>query len=325
MAGPCVPHSLASALKRLVILCLTPMAAAVAQDPAPAPPATDPGEIRVVAYNVKNWLRMERRLKGEMVADAPKPEVEKSAAVRFLSDLKPDVLGVCEIGTAEDVADLQARLKAVGVDLPHRLIHQGADPARRLALLSRFPVAADHSIGDLPYTIGSQTFRFQRGILDATLQINAGYQLRLLGNHLKSRREVEEGDQAVMRRHEAVLLRDHVEKILEAAPQTNLLLYGDFNDTKNEQPIKVVQGRFGEKNYLRDLGLQDADGYRFTYYWSFADTYDRIDFAFINDGLWPEVEGKKSFVGKAADWLKASDHRPLVIVLRPQETMSRRR
>ena len=101
-----------------------------------------------------------------------------------------------------------------------------------------------------------------------------------------------------MRRHEAVLLREHVENILESAPQTNLLLYGDFNDTKNEQPIKVIQGRFGDKNYLRDLWLQDADGYRFTYYWSFADSYDRIDFAFINDGLWPEVETKKSFLAK---------------------------
>ena len=181
------------------------------------------------------------------------------------------------------------------------------------------------SVSELPYTIGSQQFRVQRGILDATVQVTPGYQLRLIGNHLKSRREVEDGDQAVMRRHEAVLLREHVEKILESAPQTNLLLYGDFNDTKNEQPIKVIQGRFGEKNYLRDLWLQDADGYRFTYYWSFADSYDRIDFAFINDGLWPEVETKKSFLAKDPDWLKASDHRPLVIVVRPQEAAARRR
>ena len=72
-------------------------------------------------------------------------------------------------------------------------------------------------------TLGTQTHPFQRGILDATLQVTPDYQLRLIGIHLKSRREVEEGDQAVMRRHEAVLLREHVEAILEAAPHTNLL------------------------------------------------------------------------------------------------------
>ena len=189
-----------------------------------------------------NWLRMERRLNGELVPAAPKPEAEKSAVVRILADVKPDVLGVCEIGTEDDVADLQARLQAAGVDLPHRLVHQGADPSRRLALISRFPVVANHSAAELPYAIGTQTHRFQRGILDALLQVAPAYQLRLIGSHLKSRREVEEGDQAVMRRHEAVLLREHVEKILEAAPQTNLLLYGDFNESEHQHVFYELDG-----------------------------------------------------------------------------------
>jgi len=300
------------------------MGVAWAEDGA-APEDGEPGEVRVVAYNVMNWLPMERRVDGELMRDAPKPEPEKAGVVRVLASLKPDILGVCEIGAEEDVADLQRRLRDARVDLPHRLIHGGADPARRLALLTRFPIVANQSVSDLTYAIGEQTHRFQRGILDATLQVTPAYQLRLIGVHLKSRREVEEGDQAVMRRHEAVLLREHVERIMEAAPDTNLLVYGDFNDTKNEQPVKVIQGRFGEKNYLRDLWLQDADGHRFTYYWNFADSYDRIDFAFVTDGLWPEIEAKKSFIAKDPDWLKASDHRPLVIALSPRESASRRR
>ncbi len=281
-------------------------------------------EIRVVAYNLRNWLRTERRLNGEPVPDAPKPEAEKAAVVRLLASVRPDVVGVCEIGTDEDVVDLQARLRAAGHDLPHRLLHEGADSERRLALVSRFPIVAHRAAAALTYTIGDRTHRFQRGILDASVQVTPDYRLRLLGAHLKSRREVEEGDQAVMRRHEAVLLREHVETILESAPDTNLLVYGDFNDTKNEQPIKVIQGRFGDPHHLRDLWLEDEDGHRFTYYWSVADSYDRIDFAFVNDGLWPEIETRKSFLAADPDWLKASDHRPLVIVVRPEETPSRR-
>ena len=284
-----------------------------------------PGEVRVVAYNVMNWLRMERRVGGELAADAPKPEGEREGVVRIVAGQAPDVLGVCEIGTEDDVTDLQRRLGDAGVRLTHRLVHQGADPTRRLALLSRFPIVANHSVGDLAYTIGGRTHRCQRGILDATLQVTPSYRLRVIGVHLKSRREVEEADQAVMRRHEAVLLREHVERVLEAEPEVNLLVYGDFNDTKNEQPIKVIQGRFGEKHYLRDLWLQDADGHRFTYYWNVADSYDRIDYAFVSDGLWPEVEAERSCIAKDADWLKASDHRPLVVVVRPRESGSRRR
>jgi endonuclease/exonuclease/phosphatase family metal-dependent hydrolase len=127
-----------------------------------------------------------------------------------------------------------------------------------------------------------------------------------------------------MRRHEALLLRRHIDAVLGAAPETNLLVYGDFNDTKNEQTIKIVQGQFGEKGYLRDLWLEDADGHRFTYYWNVADRYERIDFAFVSDGLWPEVDTKKSFVGKAAEWLRASDHRPIVVVVKPVEAAGRK-
>ncbi len=282
-------------------------------------------EIRIVTYNLRNWLRMERRVDGEIVPDAPKPEAEKTAAIRLVAGLRPDVLGVCEIGTEEDLADLRERLRAAGVDLPHAVLHRGADEVRRLGLLSRFPIARHDPPGELAYTLDSRTLQFQRGFLDVTLQVTPAYQIRLLGTHLKSRREVEEGDQAAMRRHEAVLLRDHIESILRAAPGTNLLVYGDFNDTRNQQPIKVVQGRFGDAHHLRDLWLADADGHRFTYYWNVADTYDRIDFAFVSDGLWPEVASKHSFVAKDPEWLKASDHRPLVIVVRAREAGKPRR
>lgn len=301
----------------------------MAPEPPPVSPSEDTaaaaGEIRFVHYNLKNWLEMERRVRGEVTALAPKPEAEKAAVVRILAAQKPDILGICEIGPEKDVLDLQARLKSSGVDLPHYFVLDAADKERHVALLSRFPITANNSAAALTYTIGEAVFPFQRGILDATLQVAPDYTLRVMGNHLKSRREIAEGDQAVMRRNEALLVREHAEKILEAGPETNLLIYGDFNDTRNEQPIKVIQGRFGEKGYLRDLWLADADGHRFTYYWSFADTYDRIDFAFVSDGLWPEIDSKKSFIAKDADWLKASDHRPLVITITPQNKASRRR
>src|SRR5688572_11315705 len=60
-----------------------PVAAQVAQAPAPAPAPTAPavpaaavaqgnGSIRFVAYNVENWLTMERSEDGKRIA-APKP------------------------------------------------------------------------------------------------------------------------------------------------------------------------------------------------------------------------------------------------------------
>ena len=266
---------------------------------------------------------MPRRIDGEVREGAPKPEREKAPLVKMMAEARPDVVAVCEMGTETDLEDLQKRLGSAGVALPHRALVNAADPERHLALLSRFPIH-DRSKPILNYRIDSKDLPVQRGILDATLEITPNYRLRVVAVHLKSRREVPEGDQAVMRRNEALLLRGHIDSILSGNPAENILVCGDFNDTRNEPVIKIVQGDFGTKSYLRDLVLTDADGLRWTYYWNLADVYERIDFALVSSGLFPEVLRERSSIVSHKDWLEASDHRPIVIAIRPVETPSRR-
>ncbi len=296
---------------------------ATAADEKAASPALE--EIRVIHYNLKNWLSMERRINGEFQASAPKPEDEKKAVVTILAAAHPDVLGVCEIGPESDLIDLQTRLKTAGLDLPHRRVLQAADPVRHVAVLSRFPIEADHSQKDLSYELDNKKMSFNRGILDVTLRITPDYQLRLLQNHLKSRRDVAEGDQALMRRHEAELLRKYIDTLLAADPDMNLLVTGDFNDTRDEQPIKLIQGSFGTEKYLRDIPAPDELGYRWTYCWAFADKYERIDFAFGSPALFPEIILDECRTLSHADWFKASDHRPVMVTLRPVDKRFKRK
>ena len=128
---------------------------------------------------------------------------------------------------------------------------------------------------------------------------------------------VPEADQAVMRRNEAYLVRRHVDAILAQSPGANLLLYGDLNDTRNEPTVREIQGPFGSPTYLRDIQVADADGYRWTYYWRYADIYSRFDFALASPGLYPEVLLDRSLIVSAPDWFTASDHRPVVVRLVP--------
>lgn len=311
------PSVAANAILRVAALALAGTVASVRADDAPSPPPGDPAPVTFVAYNLKNYLRMDRRIDGEFVEDAPKPESEIVPLVRLLAATRPDVLGVCEIGGMEEVGDLQRRLRDEGIDLPHVEWVDASDKARHLALLSRFPIAARASQTDLVYRIDTQTLPFQRGILDATIEVNPAYRVRLLGLHLKSKREIPEADQALMRRNEAHLLRLHIDAILEADPTTNLLVYGDMNDTRNESPIQAIQGRFGSDRYLRDIQLADELGYRWTYYWRFADQYSRFDFVFANRALVPEILADRSLIASHPDWFAASDHRPLVVRISP--------
>jgi len=303
---------------------LTALLAATALLLAPGPARAQqvkatPSPVTFVAYNLKNYLKMDRRVRGEKLEDAPKPENEIAALVGIIAATRPDILGVSEIGTREEVADLQNRLKTEGINLPHTEWVQAADHTRHLALLSRFPITARDSQTDLTYTIDLDTIPFQRGILDATVQTPDGYTLRLLGLHLKSKREIKWADQMLMRRNEAYLLRKHIDDILEATPTTNLLIYGDFNENRNESPIRSIQGKFGTERYLRDIQLADKNGSRWTYYWRTADVYSRFDFIFVSPGLYPEIIRNQSYIAASPDWYTASDHRPLVVKLTPQD------
>ncbi len=280
--------------------------------------ATDPPPVTVLSFNVKNYLAMDRRIKGEQIENAPKPEKELDAVVRIIIKAQPDVLGITEIGVAE-VEDLQKRLAEKGLTLPHTTIAEGYDPVRHVALLSRYPIlATDHQTADT-YMAGPVKLQFKRGILDATLEPAPGYQLRLLGTHLKSKRETQVADQAIMRREEAKIVRAHADKILKKAPEVNLLVFGDFNDYRPEAPVKALQGRFGTDLYLRDIPLADSHGYRWTHYWSYADVYSRIDYNFVSKGLYPEVNQDESYIDNSPDWFTASDHRAMILKIIPKD------
>ena len=279
-----------------------------------------PEPVTVVFYNLKNYLAMERRVDGEIVEDAPKPDKEIEALIEGIVEIQPDILGVCEIGDAAYLADFQARLKAVGIDLPNtELVTAASGHNRNLALLTRFPIAARNSRDDYSYLIGDQRLPFQRGVLDVTVAINPTYHLRYVGLHLKSKRDVPEADQALMRLNEARLARKHIDRIYESEPGANLLVTGDFNDLRIEPPVKTLQGGFGRQAHLTSLTLKDKYGFRWTHHWGFADSYSRFDFALYSEGLKPELDRDNCRIFHWDDWDTASDHRPLVLSIVPED------
>ncbi len=279
--------------------------------------ATEPPSITVASYNVLNYIRMERRVDGQTVLDAAKPEREIEALIEIITSSSPDVLGLVEMGDESMLADLQGRLKAAGLDYPHAEWVKGADEARHLSVLSKFPITSRDSRDDVSFELDGKLQRISRGILDVTLQINPAYQLRLVGAHLKSRREVPEFDEAQFRAKEAWHLRQHINEILDKSPDTNLLLFGDLNDTKNEYPIRELIGTKGTPNYLMDLWLTDSRKERWTHYWKTADIYSRIDYIMISPAMGKEVDLSKSGINDLPVWNDASDHRLIYAVINP--------
>ena len=215
------------------------------------------------------------------------------------------------MGSPADLAHLQSTLAAAGLSLPFSEHVQAADATRHLALLSRFPITARRPVTDLRYQLDQAEYPVQRGFLDLTIPLSPSFSVRFIGAHLKSRRDIPEADQALMRRNEAHLLRAHLDILLAADPLTPLLLYGDFNDTRDQPSIKAIKGLLSSTTVLHELLPTDPQGDRWTFHYPTADEYSRIDFLFASPGLYPQLADRTATLHRAPDWFTASDHRPL--------------
>lgn len=269
--------------------------------------------LRFVSFNLKNWLTMERYSKGKKLPGRPKPEEEKAAAVATIAAAKPDVLGICEIGTMDDLKNLQSMLADAGCDLPHLHHTGGEDDTRRLGLLSRLPIVNTAEPADSDYELSGQTFHIQRGILDVTVE-TGDRRYRFLGVHFKSKREIEEADQAEMRRNEAHLMRSHIDSILKADPEVRLIAYGDMNDTRREPPVRAVQGTYNTPSYLTAVRVADSRGHVWTHHWEYQDVYSRFDYVLVNKLAKADVDFDSSRILDPENWDEASDHRALLVV-----------
>jgi endonuclease/exonuclease/phosphatase family metal-dependent hydrolase len=292
---------------------LAPVSSIVGETAPPAPASR--GSLRFIAYNVENWLTMDRYVDNQLLRDKPKPDSEKQAVVRLLSAHKPDVIGLCEIGTAADLADIQESLKASGLDFPHSHYVGGTDPVRHLGLLSRFPILSTAKPAETEFRLSGRTFGINRGILDATIGVH-GKPYRFIGVHFKSKRPIEEADQEEMRVNEARLLRRHVDAILREDPQARLIVYGDFNDTRPTRAFKTVTGSYNSPDYLTALPAKDSRGHAWTHHWAPHDIYSRIDFVTVSRALRQELDFKASCLIDDPEWDQASDHRPILAVFR---------
>ena len=293
----------------------TPPPAEKTETPAPSPAATEESSLRFIAYNVENWLTMDRYIDGKRESSKGKPESEKEAIVSILVRHRPDVIGLCEIGTKEDLADLQSRLKARGLDLPHSHHTGGFDPVRRLALLSRLPIVSTELHEELEYELEGKTMGMGRGILDATVDTPVGH-VRLLGCHLKSKREVPEADQEMMRRSEAHLLRQHATSILEDDPATQMLVYGDFNDMRQASALRTIRGPRNSPLTLGMAYLKDSRGETWTHHWDYQSVYSRFDYVFFSQPILDLVNWDACKVIDDPETLDGSDHRALLFVLK---------
>jgi endonuclease/exonuclease/phosphatase family metal-dependent hydrolase len=119
-----------------------------------------------------------------------------------------------------------------------------------------------------------------------------------------------------MRRAESGLLRRHINQLLEQQPETHLVVYGDFNDTRRTPTLRTAMGRFNSPTGLIVLHPVDSRGERWTHYWAREDIYSRFDYVMVSKPLEPYIDQKNMRILDPANWYQASDHRAILVPIR---------
>lgn len=274
---------------------------------------------RVAAYNIENYLDQPTETRHFVKSAEAKAEIRES-----IHALNPDVISFEEVGSTNALLELRDSLKAEGLDFPYWEHVSGSDTNIHVALLSRFPIIARRPHINENFLLEGRRFSVSRGFLEVDIRVNATFAFTLLGAHLKSRLPVPEADQAELRLQEAKLLRARIDAILTTNPNANLVVLGDFNDTKDSAPIKTILG--SGKLKLIDTRPAERNGdaapdrnrhgspreVTWTYYYNVEDSYSRIDYILLSPGMAREWVKSETRVLALPNWGVASDHRPIV-------------
>lgn len=272
----------------------------------------------LATYNLENYL--------DHAAPGREPKSPESRAKirEVLLHIRPDVLAVQEIGLPSALQELRDRLAAEGLDLPHWEHVRGYDTNLFLGVLSRFPIVARRPHTNESFLLQGRRFQTSRGFAEVDIRVNDRYTFTLFTAHLKSRREVGYADQAALRLEEARRLRALIDARLAANPHANLVVLGDFNDTKDQPPLRLLLGQGARR--LVDTRPAERNGdnappprptwdprwITWTHFYGLEDSYERIDYILLSPGMAREWLREGSYVPNLPNWGVASDHRPVV-------------
>ncbi len=282
---------------------------------ASMPPAKSCRPVRFLMMNAENYFVKEDKQRSRYKLSIKK-EPAREAVADVIASVKPEIVGLIEIGGPMALADLQKRLSARGLVYPYSKVLARAGEDRALAILSMHPFVQDNSRANCKL-LGTQRQQMLRGILDVTVKVQDSRYFRVIGAHLKSRVADDPAAATARRTKEARTLAIHLQNVMRGQPRMPIVVYGDWNDGPGDTSLQVLHHGVSEDAALTRVKAQDSRGDSWTIFYEPAQTYHTFDQIFVNRVL-RSRRGRScdSGVVDGEQAAAASDHRAVWCELR---------
>lgn len=272
-------------------------------------------QVRVAAFNLRNYLVCDRLVEGIWRKEYPKPEKEKAAIRSIVSKIRPDVLALQEMGPEPFLRELQKDLRTEGLTYPHHAWMEAEDENRHLAVLSRIPIVETRRHDDLNFKYFDGREKIKRGLLEIVFE-TGGVKWSLFVVHLKSKwtERKDDFEAAKRRTGEALAARNFIQTAYPPESSPHYLVAGDFNDHRDSSPLR----RFlhcGDAKLTSILPTADSRGDVWTHYWRKRDLYSRVDFILASPAMLERVKDGRGKVVDLPEARAASDHRMVYLDL----------
>lgn len=318
--------------KRLVLQSITTFS----QPDITAPATTTPGTLRIVGMNLHNYFNGDGKGQGFPTPRGAQTldefQQQRARIGAALGVLGPDVLAVMELendgfgpqSAAQDFIQLanEATQSNWAVTRPPD-DNTGTD---KITVGMFYRSDRLKAVGPAQTLTGPEFERSRQPQAQLFQQLPDGERLLIVINHLKSKgscpdsgEDADQGDGQgcwnPMRRVSAEKMSAWVKEIAGSYETANILILGDMNAYRNEDPIGAI----------RNTGFTELmDATQATYSFAYSGQHGTLDYAFASEALLEQVQQAYIWHVNAAfpnrvelprPWLGFSDHDPVIVEL----------
>jgi endonuclease/exonuclease/phosphatase family metal-dependent hydrolase len=270
------------------------------------------GSFTVATYNLEFYID------SAVLGVQPKSAEARRIIRENILALNPDVIALQEIGSPSALEELRVSLRSDGLDFAYSERVTGWDKNLHVAFLSKIPITGRQHHTNESFLLQGRRFHVGRGFGQIEVAVTRDFRVTLMTAHLKSKRQLAEADEELLREEEAALFRQRIDAFFRQTPGGRLVVLGDFNDGISSRTLKTIIGK-GRTKLVdccpAERNGDSVDGTRrilWTHYYAKEEIYSRIDYILISPALVPFCQKSNSYILARPNWGIASDHRPIV-------------